>query len=306
MATKINAGDDMKRGDFFFVDPYQVIVKDELRGRHTPPTEQQIVDMAMSMSDNGQRQAVECRKIENDKLLLNLGFTRTAAARLLREGFTVEGKEYKDAEFKLKVVLSDANDEQAFKNNIVENAHRNATSPMDDAYNQHRLRDKYGMADDEIGKLYRYTDPNKVDRYRKLLSLEKVFQDQVHSGELPVDGAIQLLELPAASREAAVKAATNAKTGKVVATQVRAQVREHHLSDDNNPNAGGSTGTGKAKNLTRSMREVRAFFQAIVDDESSNERDTEFAKTFLAYMAGKRTDKYLTEAFHTHRTGRKA
>ena len=42
MALKINAG-ETKRGDFFFVDPFQVIVKEDLRGRHKPITPEAIM-----------------------------------------------------------------------------------------------------------------------------------------------------------------------------------------------------------------------------------------------------------------------
>jgi ParB-like chromosome segregation protein Spo0J len=303
MALKVNAGDDLKRGDYFFVDPFQVIVKEELRGRHKPPTDEAIIDMAESMMEHGQRQPVECRKVQDDRLMLNLGFTRTAAARVIRTGFVgSDGEKKQDAEFKLKVVISDANDEQAFKNNVVENAHRNQTSPVDDAYNQQRLRDKYGMSDAEITRLYRYKDENKVGRLRRLLGLPTPLQDQVHDGTLPIQGALDLLDLPDDKRDEAIKAAVGSN-GKVVASKVREQVREHHLRDEEDAeNKGSSGGTATKKKATgakaRTLREVRDFLK---EESETNQDDNikEFAKTMLLFIAGRRSKKSMHEALDT-------
>jgi ParB-like chromosome segregation protein Spo0J len=232
MATKVNAG-DVKRGDLLFVDPYELKVVEELRGRHKPPTEEAVILMAESILDHGQRQPVECRKIENHRLQLTLGFTRTAAVRLIRKGFTdSQGVERPaDPEFRLKVVITDTNDDLAFIHNIVENAHRNQTSPMDDAFNQNRLREKYGKNDAEIARLYQYKGQGMVSRLKKLISLDTRFQEMVHDGTLSINGALELLDLPADARDAALAAATNQDSGKVNATDLRAQVRDRILAD---------------------------------------------------------------------------
>lgn len=301
MALQINAGDDVKRGDYFFVDPYQVIVKEELRGRHKPPTEEAIIDMACSILDNGQRQPVECRKLSDKRLQLNLGFTRTAAVRLIRQGFTdPDGVHRHDPDIKLKVIISDANDEQAFINNVVENAHRNQTSPIDDAHNQQRLRDKLGYSDPQITKLYRYKDENKVARLRRLLMLPNAIQDQVHDGVLPVQAALDLLDLPDDKRDEAIKAATDTKTGKVVASQVRAQVREEILRDQEGQEQAGTSSSGTAtatapryKALT--LKEVRGLFEEY--KESDNETLKELGKVALLWIAGRKSKKYMDEHF---------
>jgi ParB-like chromosome segregation protein Spo0J len=232
MATKVNAG-DVKRGDLLFVDPFEVQVKEELRGRHKPPTEEAVIKMAMSLLEHGQLEPVECRKIENHRLQLTLGFTRTAAVRLIRTGFTdTEGVVHPaDKEFRLKVVITDTNDDLAFIRNIVENAHRNATTPMDDAFNQQRLRDKYGKSDADIARLYQYKGQGMVTRLKKLLALDSRFQEMVHVGTLSINGALELLDLPADQRDAALQAATDQDSGKVNATDLRAQVRDRILAD---------------------------------------------------------------------------
>lgn len=298
MAVKINVGEH-KRGDVFFVDPYQVGIKEGLRGRHKPPTDEQIVEMAMSLMDHGQRQAVEARKIEDNKLQLVLGFTRTAASRLIRDGFTdTEGEKRQNPEFMLKVMLTDANDKAAFLNNVVENAHRNQTSPIDDAFNQHILRDQHGMTDAEITRLYRYKDTNKVGRLRRLLSLPTEVQDLVHTEALTVQAAIDLLDLPDDARAEAIKAATDT-SGVITGSKVREIVREHVLRDEESKGGsggagGGSNGEGTGRKFkARSMRDMRTWLQ----QERIDPGQKKFAKTLLDWLAGKRTNATLDKAF---------
>lgn len=304
MALKINAGEDVKRGDLFMVDPFQVVVKEDLRGRHLPPTDEVIVDMALSMMDHGQRQPVECRKTENNKLLLVLGFTRTAAARLIRTGFVnpETGEEVKDEEFKLKCVITDANDMKAFLNNIVENAHRNQTSPIDDAYNQHRLRDQYGYTDADVRRLFQYKDINKVGRLRRLLSLPQKAQLLVHEERLPVQAALDILDIEdeAARNEAFEKVYAECEAnGKAKAADVRSLVRQHHLNDDDKDDEGGegesegSRKTNKAKPL--SSKEIRKFWENL-SETHADEAVKNLAKTFIMWMGGKRADKTLQKA----------
>ena len=295
MAATINAG-EVRRGDLWFVDPFQIIVKEELRGRHTPPTEDAIIDMAVSMMDNGQQQPVQCRRLPDKRLQLSLGFTRTAAARLIRHGFTdPDGVERKDEEFMLQVKITDANDQQAFVNNVIENAHRNQTSPIDDAHNQHKLRETYGYTDAQITKLYRYRDENKVGRLRRLLSLPKEVQQMVHGDTMPVKAALELLDLPDDKRDEAIKAATN-ESGQVVAAKVTRQVRENILSDQEDQSHAGGNGpaddTPKPRYKPLVLAEVRKFYEVLA--ESGDPALVEHAKIMLLWIRGQRSNKYAT------------
>lgn len=308
MATKINAGDGVKRGDLYMVDPYQVVVKEELRGRHLPPTDEQIIDMALSMKEHGQRQAVECRKVDNDKLLLVLGFTRTAAARMIRTGFVdpETNETIKDENFMLKVVITDANDSKAFINNIVENAHRNQTSPMDDAFNQHRLRDQYGYSDADIRRLFQYKDTAKVSRLRRLLSLPELAQLIVHEGRLPVQAALDVMDIQdeEARNQAWEKIYAECEAnGKTKASDVRTMVRQHHLNDDS-PEDGQETtqepekpeDTRNVKSCKpRSAKEMRSYWEN-VSQNHADDTVKQMAEVVILWMAGKRADKTLTKA----------
>lgn len=87
MATKINAGDDAKRKDFWMVDPFQIVVREELGGRRYERDPNDVASLATSMLEYGQRQPIEVRRIEDNRLQAVFGFTRLAAAKLIREGF---------------------------------------------------------------------------------------------------------------------------------------------------------------------------------------------------------------------------
>jgi ParB-like chromosome segregation protein Spo0J len=135
------AGKPISRSDLFGVDPYDIDVQEEFRGRHIPPAEEAIVEMAESLLEQGQIQPVLARKIEGGRIRLTVGFTRCAAARLIRDGFIgSDGQSHQDKEFKLQVKIIECNDERALLLNIRENNDRGGTSEIDDAHNQETLR----------------------------------------------------------------------------------------------------------------------------------------------------------------------
>ncbi len=274
MALQVNAGSDLKRGDLFGVDPREIDISEELRGRHKPPDEDTIIAMAESMLKYGQRQPVECRRIKPDLTLrLTAGFTRANAARLIVDGFTgPNGVRPPVPDFKLKAIVVEGNDADAFLWNVVENAHRNQTSPIDDAHNQRRLRELLMLSDEEIAVLYRCGVP-KVEKLRSLLGLPHKIQDQVHDGVLSVQGALDLLELAPEKRAEAVEKATS-ESGKIVGTKIRDQVRDEHLADEPGKKRGrgrppkdqsaanGETtadGTASDKKIPRTIKHVKDF-----------------------------------------------
>jgi ParB-like chromosome segregation protein Spo0J len=318
MATTINAGDS-RRTDLFHVNPFEIIVREENRGRHLPPSKEAIVAMAESLLDNQQQQPIQCRRDPVDKrLILNVGFTRTAAGRMIVKGFTdSNGVERKDEDFKLKVTLSDANDEQAFKNNIVENAHRNQTSPIDDAYNQKMCRDRYGMADAEIAKLYNWKGTAKVAQLRNLLSLETPIQLMIHEGTISIQAALDMLQLTPEKRAEIVEVATKQNNGgktKITTSAVRDVVREQNdvsndiINDANREHEVGSPNGASGPNtdnkttvrtLPRTMKQVKEFLQQLAD-EGKTEGIKEICKHFKLFIEGKRTPKYVTDQFNKY------
>jgi hypothetical protein len=297
MVAKIDAGSNVKRGDFFFVDPFEVEIREELRGRHKPPTDDRVVNRAISILDIGQIHAVECRRNEKNRLVLTAGFTRAAAVRLIRTGFDYEGQHYHDPEIRLKVSLTDANDATAFKRNVVENAQRDDTSPVDDALNQQRLRDSYGMSDADIARLYGYQQ-TKVGTLRKLLQLKSDWQDMVHDGRLPVSAALLILELPEAERASAIEQATQ-ESGKINGAALTGIVREHHLNDNNRvPKETSENNVENEKPAkARSVRELKKFFEFRAATENKFDPAIQrFSKDILLYITGRSTDQQMQNA----------
>lgn len=297
MSKAINAGDDVKRGDFFYVDPFKVIVKEENRGRAFPPTPEKIIEKALSMRDMGQIQPVVCRVVEDKKLMLDAGFTRTAAARLIRTGFDYkdengEKQNYKDEDFKLKVVLQKGNDMDALLSNIAENRHRDDTSVIDDAHNQNRLRDRYGKSDTELAKLYRCA-VSTIAQKSRLLGLSQKIQERVHYKGLSMSAALALLDLPEDQREAAVEAHVT-ENGHVDSAALNSMVRNRVLADSDADHKNGDGKSEKKKTRARSRVEVKKFFTTFAE-ETKSERRKNLVTTLMKWIEGRASDKSLQE-----------
>lgn len=306
MASSLNVeSGEMKRGDKFGVNPFDIIVRNDLRGRIQAIPEEKLVELAYSLYTHGQRQDVRCRKDNEGRPVLVSGFNRNAAARLIRNGFEYEGQFLQNPNFLLNCTLETCNDREAFEHNIVENEHRHATSPIDDAHNQRRLRDEYNYSDAEIARLYRYKSQNKVATLAKLLLLSDEEQQLVHNELLAVQAAVDLLEAPADTRAQIV---SEIQAGaKVSGTDIRSQIRDHILSDDNkvvapfadsmvvpdNPTV--TVAPKKSPKLTRGMKDLRAAFTELSEREDLPPV-AEFAGFMLEYFSGTKTDRQLLNA----------
>jgi len=298
MATTVK---DARRCDMFAIAPEQIAVVEDLRGRCSPPTEAAIISMAESLMEHGQQQPCVARKV-GEKLQLVSGFTRVAPARLIRTGFyDSTGAHVCDPDFQVRVVLKNVNDEGSFIANIVENRERNATSPMDDAHNQDKLRDRYAKSDADIARLYRY-DGSTVARLKRLLSLPAKVQEQVHLGMMPVQAALDLQELPPAKQEKAIAEATK-PNGRVSGAKVREQVRDHHLSDhDEAPPFSDSTPDdaiaepARAVKKPRTVKEIREFFEQAMEEEGVTDEVKTACKVAIGFINGQRTSASLSRA----------
>lgn len=275
-----------KRGSYYTLDPTDIFVNEEDRGRFTPPTEDEIIKLAVSISEYGQRQPVECRMMTDKRLRLTMGFSRMAAIRLLRDGFELDGKTYHDPDIRIHTLVANVDDKKAFIHNVVENRHRNQTTPIDDAHNQDHLRERYTFSDADIAKLYGM-QVSQVAKLSKLLILPPEYQTMVHDGRLPVSAALELLELPE-DQWAAVIAETANAGGKVVGTEVKAKVRAHHLRDDKPK---GNTTTAKPVHKTRSVKEIRSYFETakVMDSPVGS-----LAKFVLSFVNGEVSNEHFT------------
>lgn len=305
MTMKLAEGIDVKRSDRYHLNPDDIIICPELRGRHTPPTPEQVARLAISMLKNSQVEPVLCRRTHDNRVKLVAGFTRHEAVKMLRQGFEFEGKSYCDPEFRLSVVLSDCNDEEAFMRNLAENNDRCATSPIDDAHNQRRLRETYGKSDVEIAEIYGVSSV-KVGQYRKLLELSNEEQALVHSGLLAVSAALTLLNVSGEERSQIVETATK-ENGKIDGSVVRMAVREVLTGPETEEVVEDTTTTGEVptpptppkspksptKHLGRSVRDIRKWCEGLKGNEELSDGIRNFGGVLLQYLAGRKGEKAL-------------
>jgi ParB-like chromosome segregation protein Spo0J len=278
-------GNPTRSNNIFNVPPADIIVREELRGRYAPPSEEAIIGLAISIKENGQIEACRGSKIKHqeNRIELTAGFSRFAAVQLLREGFDFEGIRYHVPAQLLKVEVSSGCEAiDALKMNIAENKERNQTSAIDDAANIRRL-EKHGMTLEEIAKFYRWPF-SKVEQTVSLLSLSEEDRMRVHLGIIPFSGALALLTVAPEDRPAIIEEATGPTSGetpeKVKGTAINRVIRERHLT--NNPEHGQAP--TKVKNLARTYSEVKEFLQA--ESVSGSPRSKSLASTLLEFAAG--------------------
>lgn len=178
----------------------------------------------------------------------------------------------------------DLNPEEAFVRNLVENIERAATTPIDDAHNQRRLREQYGWSEVKIADFYKRSVAY-ISQLRKTLVLPTEIQQGVAQGNIPLAAALDLVDLPALEQKEAVAEATNPETGKVVAETVRKRVRDKKIE------AGGGKG--------RSIKEVRTFFEELTGPGES-EAIRGLSEKLLLFLSGKITDKQMTNALEKY------
>jgi ParB/RepB/Spo0J family partition protein len=224
-----NLRESSKRSDLRWVDPGLIYLKPENNSRWQMPPLEEIHGLAVSMLTHGQQQPIVIRKQGND-YHVNSGYNRLTAARLIRQGFTYQGENYKNEEFKISCLVKTGNEKEAFIANIVENNDRNEASPIDIAHAQRRCREHYGMSDADINRLYRWNNPSKVSQYKKLLELDDQTKLEVHFGRMGVQPALALLGLPEAERAEAIEKSRR-ENGNVNGAKIQDIVRDHVVSD---------------------------------------------------------------------------
>lgn len=309
MAVKINAGDDVKRGEFFFVSPGEIQVDHSLNGRWTEHAEDDVTDLAESFHREGQLQPCLVRKVAGNKLQLVAGYRRHAAV-------VKHNELYPDSPLQLKVIVTTVNDQEAFFRNVEENRARKSTSPVDDAVNQRKLRDAMGWKDKDIAALYKMSQ-GYVSQLKKILTLSRKTQEKIHAGKLTVAVALDLASLPTDRADAIVEEATaevaaeeaakppepvKKKAGRPKKTE---EVAEEPIpvTDEPEPKKGkkdkrGGSITGKVraklqteaqttggKAPSKTLAEVKDFFQSLTGP-AEDRNLVAFAENVLAFIAG--------------------
>jgi ParB/RepB/Spo0J family partition protein len=263
MSIKLNAG-DVVRQDEFLIDPQEILADEALNGRWQPHDEQAIENMVKSFEDEGQLQAVQVRRVHDNKVQLVLGYRRYHASRLHNE-------RHPDRPMKLKAKVVIVNDEEAFRRNVVENRERAECSPVDDAHNQRRLREGFGWTDTRIAEFYHVTS-SYVGVLKKLLGLPGDVQGLVHARRLSVQAATGLADLPAEEQRQILVA------GEVTSQNVVKRVRDKKID--------------KGQGQSRSLAEVRAFLESLTGPAEATPL-REFAEDLLRFIRGKIKDEAM-------------
>lgn len=147
------SGEAPKRHEYFHVNPDDIVVDQGARGRRFPPTPEQVKELAKSISENGQQQPIVCRKGPGGQLHCVSGFTRLEAATWLRAD---------DPSFTIKVTVANINDKEAAVRNVVVNAHRNETSPIDVRVELEAARCRHAVILEELDELWRVHSSSKA------------------------------------------------------------------------------------------------------------------------------------------------
>jgi ParB family transcriptional regulator, chromosome partitioning protein len=266
MSMKLNAG-DVGRSDEFLIDPQEILVDETLNGRWQPHDDEAVENMVKSFEGDGQLQAVQVRRVHDNKVQLVLGYRRYNAAKLFNE-------RHADGPMKLKCKVVIVNDEEAFRRNIVENRERAECSPVDDAHNQRRLREGFGWTDTKIADFYHVTPPY-VGVLKKLLTLPSDVQKLVHDRQLSVQAATGLADLPADEQKQIL---TAGQTEGLTSQNVVKHVRDKKID--------------KGKGQSRSLAEVRAFLEGLTGPAEAT-AVKEFAEEFLKFVQGKIKDETM-------------
>lgn len=262
------------------LNPKDIIVNQDLRGRHFAPSKKEVDDLAQSIKEFGQLEPAGIWYNDKHEAELVWGFTRHVACSQLK----------RDLEC---VEVSEAERSKLFLLNIIENNKRNETTPVDDAFNQERLRKEFGKTNKEIAAIYRCSGA-WVGQLSKLLKLEEKVLKQVHAGELQVSAAIALADLPADKQAAAL---ADAQATEASSASARKNKGKKNATKAANVKKAAKKAAKPAKAekegpQPRKAREIFDFFQSLTGPvEKPVLRDT--AKKIMSFVAGKTSEKVM-------------
>ena len=201
-----------RTSEYLFL-PEQLDVDSMMNGRHDLPDIAWIVD---SILRHGQLQPVTIRRTAGKPVLV-AGFSRwRAVSQINKEKMTAKP-------LSLRCSYTQLTEKQAFLANIEENRVRNATTPMDDAYNIHRLCNVYQMTVDEVADAYR-ASVSWVKGRMALIEATPEVEAQIRKGAIKGPAAKAVAKL---SKEHQQNLATLAEQkGTVTVADVKREVGE--------------------------------------------------------------------------------
>lgn len=306
MAVKLNKDLEATRGEVVLISNLDAIIlpPDDRSGRMFQVADVEVEKLANSIARNGQQQPITVRKIDGDNVELVAGRNRLKAIKLLRS----RGD---NRPIRAEVVKG-INDEEHFLRTIDENLRRSNPSPADDAYNQRRLREVYGWTDKRIAEYYECS-VSKISQLTKLLTLPKDVLEKVHVGDIALATALDLTVF--ASEPEQLQAAIELATDHTVESGLAEAVEGAETTSAETKAKGKKKSkkkrrvngavvkqltrqakSDKGQNASRTSREIREFFEAILGGPAWDPAIKAFAKKARDYCKGVGGDKALENA----------
>lgn len=143
--------------------------------------EDTIKELAESIEKNGLLQPIVVRPMENGKYQIIAGERRYRAFKKL-------GRKV------IPAIVRDYEDEEVDKLQLVENVQREDLNPYDEAIAYLKLKEKYGLKQDDIAKAVGKSRPY-ISNMTRLLSLEDEILEMLKNGEITVSHAKLILSL---------------------------------------------------------------------------------------------------------------
>jgi ParB/RepB/Spo0J family partition protein len=188
--------------------PEMIEVNPLSNGRHELPDIAWIVE---SILTHGQLQPVTIRRT-GGKPVLVAGFSRWRAVSEINK------KKLTEKPLSLRCSYTALTEKQAFLANIEENRVRNATTPMDDAYNLQRLINVYQMTEDECADSYRASKAWVKGRLALIEATPEV-EKAIRSGKIKGTAATAIAKLSKEHQKNLAKVAE--EKGKVTPADVK-------------------------------------------------------------------------------------
>lgn len=143
--------------------------------------EDTIKELAESIEKNGLLQPIVVRPMEKGKYQIIAGERRYRAFKKLGKSM-------------IPAIVRDYEDEEVDKLQLVENVQREDLNPYDEAIAYLKLKEKYGLKQDDIAKAVGKSRPY-ISNMTRLLSLEDEILDMLKNGEITVSHAKLILSL---------------------------------------------------------------------------------------------------------------
>lgn len=171
-----------------------------------------VTAMAVSIFLDGQIEPAVCyRPTPETGPVLFAGHTRAAAVELIRQGFTADNPRTgdkttfhnPDAVLWAVVLPGVTTEEEAFVLSAVENFTRNDLNPIQEGIVHAKLRAApFEWTDTRIANTFGYNNTNRVSRIKAVMDgLDDKYLLLVERGELALQPAVELLQVPADERD---------------------------------------------------------------------------------------------------------